>query len=281
MMNQNVMRDPLRAGMEARAHGLPKLLLGVAAVLVFFALEMKNCAGMEGAAVVALIGAACMALLTFGAWRALREEPVIVLLCAAMLAMLAVAAHLAMLDIKPGRVSKVLAPMLEEMWNYDLGTAMAWEDGAWSGGYLIVMALISRLENFSQLYAVKLVDMVCQTAAALAVLKLALTRNAKPGTAVGAMFACVLAPTMLMNGGCWAQCDAMFAALALGAGALLGSPGLGLHPLGWRRRRNCRRASCSRCCSCSLRRQVSIRHLLAGLAAFVLAQAAFLLDGQG
>ena len=34
MMNQNVMRDPLRAGMEARAHGLPKLLLGVAAVLV-------------------------------------------------------------------------------------------------------------------------------------------------------------------------------------------------------------------------------------------------------
>ena len=80
MMNHNVMRDPLRAGMEARAHGLPKLLLGVAAVLVFFALEMKNCAGMEGAAAVALIGAACMALLTFGAWRALKEQPVMVLL---------------------------------------------------------------------------------------------------------------------------------------------------------------------------------------------------------
>lgn len=29
-------------------------------------------------------------------------------------------------------MSKVLAPMLEDMWNYDLGTAMAWEDGAWS-----------------------------------------------------------------------------------------------------------------------------------------------------
>ena len=233
MMNQNVMRDPLRAGMEARAHGLPKLLLGVAAVLVFFALEMKNCAGMEGAAAVALIGAACMALLTFGAWRALKEQPVMVLLCAAMLAMLAVAAHLAMLDIKPGRVSKVLAPMLEEMWNYDLGTAMAWEDGAWSGGYLIVMALISRLENFSQLYAVKLVDMVFQTAAALAVLKLALTRNAKPGTAVGAMFACVLAPTMLMNGGCWAS-------IRSGA-ACCG---------GWLRRRSFRRRSCSPCCLC-------------------------------
>ena len=270
MMNQNVMRDPLRAGMEARAHGLPKLLLGVAAVLVFFALEMKNCAGMEGAAAVALIGAACMALLTFGAWRALKEQPVMVLLCAAMLAMLAVAAHLAMLDIKPGRVSKVLAPMLEEMWNYDLGTAMAWEDGAWSGGYLIVMALISRLENFSQLYAVKLVDMVFQTAAALAVLKLALTRNAKPGMAVGAMFACVLAPTMLMNGGCWAQCDAMFAALTLWGLALL----LGVHPV-W----GCMLwglAAATKLQAAFLfplllvffmKGKVSIRHLLAGLAA--------------
>ena len=67
------------------------------------------------------------------------------------------------------------------------------EDGAWSGGYLIVMALISRLETFPQMYAVKLFDMACQTAAALAVLKLALTRGAKPGAAVGAMLACVLA----------------------------------------------------------------------------------------
>ena len=233
MMNQNVMRDPLRAGMEARAHGLPKLLLGVAAVLVFFALEMKNCAGMEGAAAVALIGAACMALLTFGAWRALKEQPVMVLLCAAMLAMLAVAAHLAMLDIKPGRVSKVLAPMLEEMWNYDLGTAMAWEDGAWSGGYLIVMALISRLENFSQLYAVKLVDMVCQTAAALAVLKLALTRNAKPGTAVGAMFACVLADDADERRLLGAVRRDLRRADALGTGAAAGRPsGLGLHAVG-------------------------------------------------
>lgn len=41
------------------------------------------------------------------------------------------------------------------------------------------------------------------------------------------MFACVLAPTVLMNGGCWAQCDAMFAALTLWGLALL----LGVHPV--------------------------------------------------
>ena len=146
-MNRAWMRDPLRAGMEARVRGTQRLALGAALTLAFFALALKLCAAMEGAAVVALVGAGCAALLLAGAWRALREEPVIVLLCAALLAMLAVAAHLAMLDIKPGRMSKVLAPMLEGMWNYDLGTAMAWEDGAWSGGYLIVMALISSYKD--------------------------------------------------------------------------------------------------------------------------------------
>ena len=283
-MNRAWMRDPLRAGMEARVRGTQRLALGAALTLAFFALALKFCAAMEGAAVIALVGAGCAALLLAGAWRALREEPVIVLLCAALLAMLAVAAHLAMLDIKPGRMSKVLAPMLEGMWNYDLGTAMAWEDGAWSGGYLIVMALISRLENFSQMYAVKLFDMVCQTAAALAVLKLALARHAKPGVAVGAMFACVLAPTMLMNGGCWAQCDAMFAALTLWGLALL----LDDHPV-W----GCilwGLAAATKLQSAFLfplllvffmKGKVSLRHLLAGLAAFVLMQAAFLADGQG
>lgn len=84
--------------------------------------------------------------------------------------MLAVAAHLASLSIRPGRVSKVLEPMLADMWNYDLLTAMAWEDKAWSGGYLVVMALVSRLESFPQVIALKLFDLVCQTQAALAVL---------------------------------------------------------------------------------------------------------------
>ena len=283
-MDRTWMRDPLRAGMEARVSGAKKAALGAALTLAFFVAALKACAAMEGALVPALVGAVCAALLMFGAWRALKEQPVMVLLCAALLAMLAVAAHLAMMDIKPGRMTKVLAPMLEEMWNYDLGAAMAWEDGAWSGGYLIVMALISRLESFSQLYAVKLFDMVCQTAAALAVLKLALGRGAKPGTAVGAMLACVLAPTMLLNSGCWAQCDAMFAALTLWGLALLTDD----HPV-W----GCilwGLAAATKLQAAFLfplllvffmKGRVSVRHLLAGLAAFVLMQTAFLADGQG
>lgn len=152
-------------------------------------------------AVIALTGAFCAALLTWGAWRKLNDQPVMVLLCAALLAMLAVAAHLALLSIRPGRVSKVLEPMLADMWNYDLLTAMAWEDKAWSGGYLVVMALVSRLESFPQVIALKLFDLVCQTLAALAVLNLAAKRGAKSGAAVMGMLACVLAPTMLLNAG--------------------------------------------------------------------------------
>ena len=115
-------------------------------------------------------------------------------------------------------------------------------------------------------------------------MKLALTRGAKPGAAVGAMLACVLAPTMLLSAGCWAQCDAMFAALALWGLALL----LKDHPV-W----GCILWGLAAATKLQagflfplllvffMKGRVSIRHLLAGLAAFVLAQAAFLLDGQG
>ena len=214
-MDKQWMKDPLRYAMEARLSGKKRFALGAVLTLVFLLAAVKLCAAMEGAAVIALTGACCAALLTWGAWRKLNDQPVMVLLCAALLAMLAVAAHLALLSIRPGRVSKVLEPMLADMWNYDLLTAMAWEDKAWSGGYLVVMALVSRLESFPQVIALKLFDLVCQTLAALAVLNLAAKRGAKSGAAVMGMLACVLAPTMLLNAGCWAQCDAMFAALTL------------------------------------------------------------------
>ena len=283
-MDKQWMKDPLRCAMEARLSGKKRLVLGAVLVFAFLLAAMKLCAAMEGAAVIALTGACCAAMLTWGAWRKLNDQPVMVLLCAALLTMLAVAAHLAMLGIRPGRVSKVLEPMLADMWNYDLLTAMAWEDKAWSGGYLVVMALVSRLENFPQVVALKLFDMVCQMLAALAVLNLAAKRGAKPGAAVMGMFACVLAPTMLLNAGCWAQCDAMFAALTLWGLYLL----MDDHPVWgsvlWGM------AAATKLQSVFIfplllvffaKRKISARHILALLAAFIAFQAAFLLDGQG
>ena len=68
------------------------------------------------------------------------------------------------------------------MWNYELITAFAWEDDCWSGVYLFVCGLISRLETFSALYAVKLFDMLCQCLCGAAAARgLVLTETASNG----------------------------------------------------------------------------------------------------
>ena len=125
---KNAWRDPLRFAMDRRLGKTGTALLFAALMAAFFLLTGKLCVGMEGALVTAACGTLGAAILTAFAWRALGDEdtPVIVLLCTAALAMLAVGAHLALLDVKPGRYTKVLEPMLTDMWNYELVTAMAW-----------------------------------------------------------------------------------------------------------------------------------------------------------
>lgn len=283
-MTRENWRDPLRYAMDLRPGKRGALLLFAALLAAFGLLAGKLCAGMEGVQVIAACGTLCAAILTAFAWRALRGENTLVLLCAAALAMLAVGAHLALLDVKPGRYTKLLSPMLADMWNYELVTAMAWEEGGWSGAYLIVMALLSRIENFSALYAVKLFDLLCQCVAAGAVLHLAAQRGAKAYGALAAMLACVLAPTMLMNAGVWAQCDAMFAMFTLWGLALL----LRDHPLAgcvlWGLALGTKLQSAflfPLLIVLFMKDRVQLRHILALAAAALLCQIAILLDGQG
>ena len=283
---KNAWRDPLRFAMNARPGKAGTALLFAALMAAFCLLAGKLCAGMEGALVIAACGTLGAAILTAFAWRALGGEdtPVLVLLCTAALAMLAVGAHLALLDVKPGRYTKVLEPMLTDMWNYELVTAMAWENGAWSGVHLIFMALLSRIEHFSWLYAVKLFDMMCQCVAAGAVLRLALQRGAKVYGALAAMFACVLAPTMLENAGVWAQSDATFAMLTLWGLALL----LDDHPLAGCVLWGLALGTKLQCAFLFpllivlfMKNRVQLRHILALAAAAFLCQIAIVLDGQG
>lgn len=281
---REILRDPLRFAMDWHPERRGTALLFAALMAAFCLLAGKLCAGMEGAAVIAVCGMLCVAILTAFAWRALRGERTIVLLCVAALAMLAVGAHLTLLDVKPGRYTKVLEPMLADMWNYELVTAMAWEGGGWSGVYLIVMGLLSRLENFSALYAVKLFDLLCQCVAAGAVLHLAMRRGAKASGALAAMFACVLTPTMLENAGVWAQCDATFAMFTLWGLALL----LDDHPLAgcvlWGLALGTKLQSAflfPLLIVLFMKNRVQLRHILALAAAAFLCQIAIVLDGQG
>ncbi len=219
--------EPLRALMElAPGRGVKAVLaLLLSAAFLLFVRSAFSETGSEWG--IALISAACAAVLIAGVWRRLGRQPLMVLLCAALPLLLALGAHLSLLTIRPGRMSRVLTPLLETMWNYDLSVAMAWEADSWSAGYLIVMALFSRLETFPALYAVKLLDLVCLSAAALAVSEMAKKRGAGPAGITASAVLSLLLPTVLMNAGLWAQCDAVFAAFALWGLSLL----LGDHPL--------------------------------------------------
>lgn len=281
-----VMADPVRFALEKRLCAKGMIALGAALMAVYFVLVMKLCAAMEGVVVIACCAVLGAAILMAFAWRVLYggDTSVIVLLCTAGLAMLAIGGHLAMLDIKPGRYGNMLEPLLSDMWNYELVTAAAWEDDAWSGVYLFFMALLSRVENFSWLYSVKLFDMICQCLAAGAVLRLALLRGAGKYGAIAAMFACVLAPTMLMNAGLWAQCDATFAMFTLWGLALL----LGDHPLSgcvlWGLALGTKLQSAfvfPLLIVLFMRNKVQLRHVFALAAAAFLSQIAIVLDGQG
>ena len=278
--------DPLRYALMARLCKKGTMLLFAVMMAAFYVIALKLCAAMESAAVIAAIGTLGAAILTAFAWRAVSKEdvPVIVLLCLSALSMLAVGAHLAMLDIKPGRYGKVLEPLLSDMWNYELVTAAAWEDGAWSGVYLLIMALLSRVETFSWLYAVKLIDMICQCVAAGAVLRLALLRGAKVHGALAAMFCAVLAPTMLFNAGVWAQCDATFAMLTLWGLVLL----LDDHPLSgcvlWGLALGTKLQSAflfPLLIVLFMKNRVQLWHILALAASAFVCQMAIVLDGQG
>ena len=289
-MNMNkikgLLADPLRDMLMYKLCKKGMAALGAVMLAVYYVLLLRLCGAMQGAAVIAAAGTLGAAILTAFAFHALRDEdvPVIVLLCVAAMGMLAVGGHLALLDIKPGRYGNVLEPLVNDMWNYDLLTGMAWEDGSWSGVYLIICALLSRIETFYHLYAFKLVDMICQCVAAGAVLRLAMQRGAKVYGALAAMFVCMLTPTMLMNAGVWAHCDATFAMFTLWGLVLL----LDDHPL----------AGCilwgfalaTKLQSAFLfpllivlfmNSRVQLRHFFALLAAFLLCHLPILLDGQG
>lgn len=278
--------DPLRCVLMARLCKKGTVALFAVLMAACYVIMLGLCAAMEGAAVIAAAGMLGAAILTAFAWRAVSGEDtlVIVLLCLAALSMLAVGAHLAMLEIKPGRYSKVLEPLLGDMWNYEFVTAAAWEDDGWSGVYLLIMALLSRVETFSWLYAVKLIDLICQCLAAGAVLRLAMIRGAKAYGALAAMFAAVLAPTMLMNAGLWAQCDATFAMLTLWGLVLL----LDDHPLAgcmlWGLALGTKLQSAflfPLLIVLFMNSRVQLGHMLALAATAFVCQIAIVLDGQG
>ena len=215
MMNEKKAFDPLRDILMFRGGEPVRLAMGIALALLFalYALLGMGFAGKGPA--VAVVAAGCAALLIVCTFRELEDQPVIVLLCTGLMYILILSAHLAMMDIKSGRMANTLTPLLQSMWSYDLVTAMSWIEGSWSGGYLILMGLLSRLETFPWLYAVKLINLVGISFGALAVQRLYRLNGGTQAGGVLASGASMLALTVLLNSGTWTHCDAVFSALSL------------------------------------------------------------------
>ena len=92
--------DPFRMVMMATPDRRITLALMAVLCVAFYAAVRVLCGAMEGVTVIAAVGALCVASLLWGMAGTLRREksPVVVLLLAALLAMLAVGAHRAMLE---------------------------------------------------------------------------------------------------------------------------------------------------------------------------------------
>lgn len=215
MMDEKKTFDPIRDVLMIRGGAKVRWGIGIVLTLLFclFVLFGLGFAGKGPA--VAVVGAACAALLILWTYRDLEDQPVIVLLCTGLMFMLILSAHLSLLDIKSGRMVNTLSPLLQSMWSYDLLTAMSWIEGAWSGGYLILMGLLSRLETFPWIYAIKLINLVGISFGAMAVQRLYRLNGGTQAGAVLASGASMLALTVVLNSGVWTHCDGVFSALSL------------------------------------------------------------------
>jgi Gpi18-like mannosyltransferase len=86
--------------------------------------------------------------------------------------------------------------------------------GDYNMPYLYLLLLISRLP-FYDLYCIKLVSVLADVFAALAVAKLAGLGTKREGYVLAAFCVAVLAPTAFLNSGYWGQCDSVYAACCL------------------------------------------------------------------
>lgn len=115
--------------------------------------------------------------------------------------------------ISPDYVS-FLSHWVESMRHMSLRQALVTPIGDYNMPYLYFLLLVSRLPIYD-LYAIKLLSVLADVFAALAVAKLAGLVIKQPERLLLVFAGALLAPTMLFNGAYWGQCDSVYGALVL------------------------------------------------------------------
>jgi len=107
-----------------------------------------------------------------------------------------------------------LTPWLKQMHGLSLAEAISAKIGDYNMPYLYVLALISRLD-INNLYLIKIVSIAFDVVLAYYVMKIVSIKFSSINVQIAAFIATLGIPTVILNGAFWAQCDVIYAALAI------------------------------------------------------------------
>ena len=217
MKRLNTLLDRADEGLRGVLLGrkLPALLWGALCFAAFYALMMtRTLTQLEGAAGYARVRGVlvlCLPLcvMLFFALRLTRERSTMEQLGACVLCALAMLARVSFIERSSGDYDIYLADWIARLSALSFGEGMRANIGEYNVLYQYILFVITRL-GVPALYAVKAVSFVGDAFLAGACARLA----GKKGGLI-AFAAALLLPTLVLNGGMFAQCDSLYAACAL------------------------------------------------------------------
>jgi len=224
MKRLNALLDRADDGLRALLRGtvIPGWLMGAGTFVVFAALMMtRTLTQIAGAGMGERIGAVMvlclpLAVMLAFALRMAKREAMDALsslgLCA--LCALAMLARVSFIERSSGDYDIYLADWMSRLAAGSFSEGMRANIGEYNVLYQYILFIITRL-NVPALYAVKAVSFIGDAFLAGAAVKLAGKNRGVPAFA-----AALLLPTLVLNGGMFAQCDSLYAACALWALAL-------------------------------------------------------------
>ncbi|MBQ8616979.1 MAG: hypothetical protein IJ418_05625 [Clostridia bacterium] len=194
---------------------MPAWLLGAGTFAAFFLLMMtRTLTQLAGASALARAWAVLMLCLPLGvmicfALRLTREKSTVERLGVLALCAISMLARVSFIERSSGDYDIYLADWIAKLAAGSFSEGMKANIGEYNVLYQYILFIITRL-GVPALYAVKAVSFLGDAFLAGAVAKLAGRKNGLPafGTAL-------LLPTIVLNGGMFAQCDSLYAACAL------------------------------------------------------------------
>ena len=220
--------DKLRQGVDGRVHwAVAAAIYAIAtAVFAYFAYNARyatfdtfNARDLPGllTAVTVMFTTLYAAALAVQFFILQRGRAVAAIyLMAALITGLSLLGKISLLDY----VSRTLS-LLPEKWIWmmseeSLRGALGLYLGDYNPPYLYLLAIMSRFPDFSFLYMVKFVSIGADILLAYFAMKLASFKSEGPVFQLSFFHLTLLLPTVVFNGAYWAQCDAIYAGLALG-----------------------------------------------------------------